>query len=84
MSLLNLSVVEMTQQTEPIKGWVYRILINDQGCILMRCPSDSLLWSHGVIKQIYQPDEKEFVPACNSAVIARIKLAEAIGVIDSQ
>lgn len=84
MGLLDLSIIEMTQETKPIKGWVYRIMQNAQGCVIARCPADELLWSHGVIKQLYQPDEKVFVPACRSGTIFRIDLATALEVILAQ
>lgn len=82
MGLLDLTTVSTTEETKPINGWVYRIVYDDQmSAILMRVPEDERFWGHGVIKQMYHPEEKQFVPACKSGINVRLPYLEAVEVI---
>ena len=81
MGLLDLTTVSTTEETKPINGWVYRIIQDDRGAILMRVPEDERFWGHGVIKQMYLADEKQFVPACKAGLNVRLSYADAITAI---
>ena len=59
---MNLTSVEQVFQTEQGE-WVYRLRQTKLGVTVSRVPTDSQLWGHGVLKQMYDQAVKKFVPA---------------------
>lgn len=80
-STLTLKMVATVRETQPIKGWVYRISSSDKGSTLMRTPEGEPYWGHGIIKQVYQPEEKKFVPACQSHRSVYMSFDDAMAVV---
>lgn len=66
--MINLTAISTTYETEVLNGWIYRIISGKAGAVIHRVPADQQLWAHGVVKQIYQFDEGQFVPACQSGL----------------
>ena len=84
MGLLDLTTVVTVQETKSINGWIYRISQSDKGCTVMRVPEEAQIWAHGIIKQVYQPDEKSFVPSCKSGLHIYMDLTTALNAIIAQ
>ena len=78
--------VSRTVETQPIKGWVYQVIEDRQGCLIKRVPEDhSTAWSHGTICKLYQPDKDSFVEVILADSTKRVpNLDTAIAVIERQ
>lgn len=61
--MLTFDVVETVLETAPYKGFVYRMRETHAGVLLYRVPEDKLWWTHGVIRQTYDPHQDQFVMA---------------------
>jgi hypothetical protein len=80
---LPLKTVSHTRETDPIDGWVYRIVENENGTTtIYRVPEHTRLWGHGILKQVYQPATGKFIPTSQvPGAVLLSSLAAAIAVI---
>lgn len=63
--MIDMKVIEQTLEFDGGE-WIYRLRETNRGVMVSRVPEDSQLWSHGIIKQIYNLTLEKFVPASNS------------------
>lgn len=57
MITLDLKIVSTTKEVT-VGGFVYRLTARDDGVMLFRVPTDAVLWSHGIICQVYDEANK--------------------------
>lgn len=61
--MFNTHVIETVH--ECIEGeWTYRFYQNEKGVHVKRTPSKDPLWSHGVITQTFESEQKKFLSQC--------------------
>lgn len=82
--MIEFKEVSRTFQTNSIKGWVYRITI-DEFVVIKRVPENDQLWGHTVLTQIYNIEKDIFIPTCvtdfNKCKL-KVSLDEAIKIIE--
>jgi len=85
--MLTVDVIETVLETAPYKGFVYRMRETHAGVLLYRVPEDKLWWTHGVIRQVYDPHQGAFVISTRVSSALKLNLPsreEALAVIERQ
>ena len=79
---LPLKTVSRTLETDPVDGWVYRIVEDEEGgSAIFRVPEHSRLWGHGVLKQMYNPITNTFIPTITASIAKVASVAAAAAII---
>ena len=64
---IELTVIETVHQTSDIDGFTYRITVTSDKCGIKRVPTEDMLWSHGMIAELYQTDSEQFEQICQTS-----------------
>ena len=64
---IKLNVFETVYQTNDVNGFTYRITVAADKCVIKRTPTKDMLWSHGIICEVYQTDSKQFEQMCRTS-----------------
>ena len=83
---LIMKLILIEQLHEAVQGdWVYRIRTNEHGVMIRRTNKDRVLWSHGVLTQMFDRKANSFLPSnvCGSDVYF-MYMDDALAVIKAQ